>query len=199
MIDATGSTVGLAPLALSRRLACVLLAAGLAGWRGLAHADATTASALELQIKAAYLYKFAGFTEWPDGSFTQSDSALLIGVAGNDALAGQLDQIVAGRSVNGHPLAVRRLKRGEPPSGLHILFIGALDASGAADLLAQARTLPVLTVTDSAEGLGQGAMIAFLMAQERLRFDVALKAVNQARLRISARMLAVAHVVQGAT
>lgn len=199
MTDVSASTVGPAPLALSRRLACVLLAAGLAGWRGLAHAQASPATALELQIKAAYLYKFAGFTEWPEGSFAQSDSALLIGVAGHDALAAQLDQIVAGRSVNGHPLAVRRLKRGEPPSGLHILFIGALDASGAAELLAQSRALPVLTVTDSADGLGQGAMIAFLMAQERLRFDVALKAVNQSRLRISARMLAAAHLVQGAT
>lgn len=203
MIDAPGSSVGPAPLALSRRLACVLMAACLAGWRGTGQAQtqpqASTPAALELQIKAAYLYKFAGFTEWPDGSFAQNDSALLIGVAGHEALAAQLDQIVAGRSVNGHPLAVRRVKRGEALTSVHILFIGALDANGAAELLAQARNQPVLTVTDSADGLGQGAMIAFLMAQERLRFDVALKAVNQARLRISARMLAVAHQVQGAT
>ena len=201
MIDAPGSSVGPAPLALSRRLACVLMAASLAGWRSLALAQAlaSTPAALELQVKAAYLYKFAGFTEWPDGSFAQNDSALLIGVAGHDALAAQLEQIVAGRSVNGHPLAVRRVKRGESLTGLHILFIGALDGNGAPELLAQARTLPVLTVTESPDGLAQGAMIAFLMAQERLRFDVALKAVNQARLRISARMLSVARQVQGAT
>jgi hypothetical protein len=176
----------------------MLALVSLSGWRAHARAQ-NVASALELQVKAAYLYKFAGYTEWPEGSFAQSDSALVIGVAGHDALAGQLELVVAGRSINGHPLTVRRLKRGDSPAGLHILCTSAADRSAMIELLGQARALPILTVADDADGLAHGAMIAFLMAQDRLRFDVGLKPVNQARLRISARMLAVAHQVQGAT
>ncbi len=153
--------------------------------------------ALENQVKAAYLYKFASFTEWPAGTFARPDSPLLIAVAGNDAVARELEQIVAARTVAGHPVQVRRLKPGDSPAGVHMLYIGALERAAAAALLAQARSLPVLTVSDADDGLALGAMINFLIDQERLRFDVALRQVALGRLRISARMLAAAHKVEG--
>ncbi|HZV67455.1 MAG TPA: YfiR family protein [Telluria sp.] len=153
---------------------------------------------LERQVKAAYLYKFAGFVEWPEGSFARPDAPLQIGVAGNDALAEQIEQMVAGRSINGHPIAVRKLHRGEALAGLHILFVGALERSAAAELLAAARGQSLLTVTDSDDMAALGSMVNFVVADDRLRFQVALKAVAASRLRISARMLAAAYKVQGA-
>lgn len=190
------SPASAAALAPSRRLVCLLAAACLLG-AALAPAvvAAPASAALELQVKAAYLYKFAGFTEWPEGSFAQADSPLTIGVAGHEELAAQLDVITAGRVVNGHPVSVRRVKRGDSLAGLHILFVGPVDTAVAAELFGQARSLPLLTVADSADGLAQGAMIAFMMAADRLRFNVGLKSVTMARLRISARMLAVANQV----
>ncbi len=192
LIPTPASAAARAP---ARRLVCLLAAAFVLGAPSAASLAAPGAAALELQVKAAYLYKFAGFTEWPEGSFAQGDSPLTIGVAGHDELAAQLELITAGRSVNGHPVGVRRVKRGEPLTGLHILFVGPLDSAVSAELFGQARSLPLLTVADSANGLAQGAMIAFIMAADRLRFNVGLKPVNMARLRISARMLAVAHQV----
>jgi len=160
-------------------------------------ASAQAGRLLERQVKAAYLYKFAGFVEWPDGCFARADSPLVIGVAGADPVAEQLEIAVAGRNVNGRALQVRRLRLGDSLSGMHMLFVGAaLDRTSAMELLAASRGQPVLTVTDADESAGLGAMISFIIVDERLRFEVALKYAAAARLRISARMLQAALRVQ---
>jgi hypothetical protein len=153
-------------------------------------------SALERQVKAAYLYKFASFVEWPEGSFARPDSPLVIGVHGNDQLAAQVEQMVAGRAVNGHAIAVRRIKRGDSLAGLHILFTAGTDRSLAADVLSAARGQQCLTVSDAEEGLALGSMINFRIAEDKLRFEVAMRQVNLSQLKISARMLAAAWRVQ---
>jgi len=163
----------------------------------LAGAVFAQAGAGERQLKAVYLFRFAGFVEWPDGAFARPDSPLLVGVAGDDVLAVQVARVAAGRSVNGHPLAVRRLRRGDSPAGLHVLFVGAADRAAGAALLAAARRQPVLTVTDAEPA--SGAMVNFVAACQRLRFEVALAEVAPARLRISARMLSMARRVSGAS
>jgi hypothetical protein len=154
--------------------------------------------ALERQVKAAYLYKFAGFVEWPEGSFARPDSPLVIGVAGADALADQLEQTVAGRSAGGHPLQVKRLHKGEALAGVQILFVGAVDKGQLQELLASGQSQSVLTVSDSEEVHAQGSIINFVVADDKLRFEVALKQALAARIKISARMLSAAYRVQGA-
>ena len=172
----------------------------LAASVGIAQAEAAPAVPLERQVMAAYLYKFAGFVEWPEKSFARTDAPLLIGVAGSDVLAEQLERMVAGRSVNGHPVTVRRVERGESLGGVHILFIDrSLDRGVQADLLAAARGQSLLTVSNADDGLAQGFMISFVLTGDRLRFDVGLRQVGSSGLRISARMLAVAHRVQAAS
>ena len=108
---------------LSRRIVASCLAIGLLACTGIARAQPS----LESEVKAAYLYKFANFVQWPDGSFARADSVLQIGVAGNDALAEQLARVVEGRSVNGHAVVIRKVRRGESMAGLHIVFVGAQD------------------------------------------------------------------------
>ena len=158
-----------------------------------AHAEGTL---LERQVKAAYLYKFAGFVEWPEGSFARPDSPLVIGVMAADALAEQLEQIVAGHAVNGHPLLVKKLRKGEALVNMHMLFLGALDKAALQEVMAVSRDQPLLTVSDSQEVYAMGCIINFVVADERLRFEVALRPAAGARLRISARMLAAAYKVQ---
>lgn len=147
-------------------------------------------------MKAAYLVKFAGFVDWPASAFPRPDSLLLIGVAGNDALAAQLEQVATRRSVGGHPLAVRRLQRGDSPAGLHMLYGAGPDG---AMLLAGAPGLPLLTVSDAADAAADASagMIRFVVAEDRLRFEVALGQVAPSRLHISARLLAAALRVTG--
>jgi hypothetical protein len=162
-------------------------------------AQAAPQPPLERHLKAAYLYRFAGFVTWPGDAFVLPDSPLLIGVAGNDELAAEVAHMVAGRSVNGRALEVRRVLRGDSLAGLHILFIGKLERADLADLLGAARAYPLLTVSDSSEAAALGAMVNFVVVDRRLRFAVALAPVGAARLHISARMLAVARRVEVAS
>jgi hypothetical protein len=169
--------------------AVALLLACLAG--ALAHAD----EAGEVRIKAAFLYKFGGFIEWPPRAFAGADSAFTIGVVGSDAVAVELEQVAAGRTVQGRPIGGRRLKRGEPLAGLQVLFVGRGESARLGEILAAAKGQPLLVVTDSAETLPPGSMINFVAAEDKVRFDIALPPAERGELKISSRLLAVARRV----
>ncbi|MGZ8289887.1 MAG: YfiR family protein [Telluria sp.] len=173
------------------RFAWCLAALCMLAGAGAARAD----DPLEREIKAAYLYKFGSFVEWPEASFARPDSPLHIAVAGDDALADQLARTVAGRNVGGRPVSVRKLRSDEAPGAVHILFVSGQER-GAAELFKSVRGQPVLTVSDSEESLALGSMVAFVVSANKLRFLVAMPPVVPSRLRISARMLAAALRVQ---
>ena len=158
---------------------------------------AAFAQAGEVQIKAAFLYKFGGFVEWPPAAFARSDIPFTIGVIGADAVAAELEQITAGRSVQGRTVAVRRVRRGDPLTGLHVLFIGQQETARLAEILGGAKSQAVLVVTDSDNALTQGSMINFVAVDDKVRFDVALPPAERGQLRISSRLLAVARKVVG--
>jgi len=179
---------------LLRRAACAL-ALCLLAWSAPLHAQ--SGAPLERQVKAAYLYNFGTFVDWPEDSFERPDSPLQIGVAGNDALADQVEQMVAGRSVKGHAVVIRKIRRGDPLSGLHILYVGAQERAVMSEFFNAARGQSLLTVSDAEDGLALGSMVNFVVADDRLRFEVALPHVTPSRLRISARMLAAAYRVRG--
>ena len=122
-----------------RAVVCMLVLAGVVQARP-AVAD------VGRKLKAAYLVRVAAYVDWPDAVFARTDSPLVIGIAGDDALAEQAAQYMAGRRVHGHPLAVRRLGTGTPPPGLHVLFAAAGPAR--ARLLDAVHSQPVLTVCD---------------------------------------------------
>ncbi|MDP3651779.1 MAG: YfiR family protein [Rhodoferax sp.] len=157
---------------------------------------APPATEISRQVKAAYLYKFTSFAEWPSGAFANPTSPVVIGVMGDDTLAGELEQVVASRTVNGRPLSVRKLRRGEDSlDGVHMLFVGRVDKSRLAEMLATLKGRPILTVTDADDALTLGSMINFVVTGERLRFEVALATTEVSRIKISALMLAAAYRV----
>jgi hypothetical protein len=149
----------------------------------------------EIEIKATFLYKFGGFVDWPPDAFAAADSALTIGVLGADALASELERIVAGRSVQGRPLSVRRLKRNDPLAGLHVLFVGQGEGARLQEILQQALGRPLLVVTESEREQPSGSMINFVTVDDKVRFDIALAPAERGNLKISARLLAVARKV----
>jgi hypothetical protein len=169
----------------------IVVAAGVASPRpGQADAQAD-----EYRVKAAFLYKFGSYIEWPSGSFARTDSPVAIGVIAANTLADELAQIVAGRNVNGRPVLVRKLRPGDPIAGLHVLFIGRSDSGRLAEILAAARGRALLTVTESEEGLELGSMINFVVVEDKVRFDVAPPPPESGNLKISARLLGVARKV----
>jgi len=172
--------------------AMVISLAAMAPISALAQADRT---APETQIKAAFLYKFSAFVEWPPKAFTRPDSPFTIGVIGADELAAELEQIVKGRTVLERAVVVRRMRRGEPVAGIQMLFIGQAEGARLAEILAIAKGQSVLTVTESEDALSHGSMINFVFVDDKVRFDVALPQAERGALRISARLLAVARKV----
>jgi hypothetical protein len=162
----------------------------------LLDARAQRAEASESSVKAAFLYKFANYIEWPPAAFATPASPMVIGVVGADEIGAELDRIVPGRAVNGHPVSVKRVREGDPLRGIHLLFIGKGQGS-LAQLLRSAQGQSVLTVTETDRGLEMGSAINFVPAGERIAFEVSLEAAEKSGHRISSRMLSVARRVLG--
>lgn len=186
---------------LRRRLSgwALLCAAALCGQQGLlpqARADnVATSPALERRVKAAFLYKFLGYAEFPPGAFVDAASPVTIGVVGADELAAEVARIVSGRTVNNRPILVRVLRESELGTPVHLLFIGGYD-SGKVGRLVRAATNALLVVTECDGGLQQGSAINFRIVDERVRFDVALDAAERNGIKLSSRLLTVANRVQ---
>ncbi len=98
----------------------------------------------ESQVKAAFLYNFASFVVWPG----PSDGPLVIGIAGDDAFAEIVGQVVRGRKVNNREFQTRRVKSADDPSGCHMLYVGVMRPHDAAELMERVRG-PVLTVGET--------------------------------------------------
>jgi hypothetical protein len=184
------------PRALRCLLVCGLLLLGGTGFNCLAQ---TPASAAEYQVKAAFLFKFLGFVEWPAQAHERTDSPLLIGVMGADALSEALGAVVANRAMNGRAVHVRRLRPGDSLAGVHLLFLGRDENVRASDLIGAAKGRPLLMVTESDTAFAGGSAINFVLEDNKVRFDVALRPVEQANLKISSRLLAVARRVVAAS
>lgn len=150
--------------------------------------------ASEASVKAAFLYKFASYVEWPAATLPNPPSPFVFGVVGSDDVASELERIVPGKSVQGHPAVVRRVKEGEPLSGVHVLFIGR-GQSNLSALLRASQQPGVLTVTESERGLEMGSAINFVVSGDRVGFEVSVPSAEANGLKISSRMLNVARRV----
>lgn len=150
----------------------------------------------ESAVKAAFLYKFGSFVDWPTGTFARPDSPFVIGVMGDDAVAVDLEQLVAGRTLEGKPVVARRVS--DPAtSDFHVLFLGKQRGDARVrEALAQVKG-PVLVVTDLENGLRAGSVINFSADEGRVRFSISLAAAEARSLKLSARLLAVAQAVEG--
>lgn len=159
---------------------------------GIAHAENSAAA-----IKTAFVYNFAKFVEWPANAFADERSPLELCVSGL-ALEGRL-QLLEGREAQGHPIRIRALSGREALAGCHILVLGDQGAAERAQLLQAAGRGPVLTIADSGEFPREGGMIGLFVAANRVQFSVNLGAAQGAGLRMSARLLQLAHSVHGGT
>lgn len=151
---------------------------------------------VEREVKAAYLYKFGSYVQWPESVFRAADAPLRIGVIAADRLSVDLARAVIGRSVNGRPVSVQRLAPNEAvPADVNVLFIGReLAEPQRVRILAGLRGRPVLTVTEAGAG-GWGGIINFVVVDGRVRFEIAPRVAGAGSLTISARLLAAAYRV----
>jgi YfiR/HmsC-like len=151
----------------------------------------------EYQIKAAFLYKFCLYVEWPATAFAAADSPIVLGLAAPDDMIGAVENAIRGRVINGRQLQLRRIDTASDLAGLHLLFIARPEPAYLTQWEARAQGLPLLLVTESAAGLDGGIGINFAVQDNRVRFDVGLDAASRNGLRLSAQLLKVARTVRG--
>jgi YfiR/HmsC-like len=165
------------------------------GFKSLAQPSVPRAS--EQTVKAAFLYKFAEYVDWPEAAEAQPDGAFTIAVLGSGALADDLARMTVDRTVNKRPIRVRLLTADEAIDDVQVLFITDDQRDRLAALLAPIRSRPILTVTESEGALADGSIINFTVSGDRVRFEISLDAADSHRLHLSSRLLAVAeHVYQ---
>lgn len=174
----------------TRRALCLLAGAAACALAAVAHAQ----QAAEATVKAAFLYKFAGYVEWPDSALLPAGAPFTIGIVGADDIAAELERLVPGRAVLNRAVAVRRMKEGQALKGVHLLFLGRSEANPR-PMLRAAQQQGTLAVTETERGLDMGSAINFVHLDDRVGFEVSLDAAEKSGLRISSRMLAVARRV----
>jgi hypothetical protein len=154
-------------------------------------------SVAEYQVKAAYLFNFLKFVEWPEDSFADPLAPIVIGVVGDDPFGSALPQVTMGKTVQGRDLVIHLYKAGENLHGAHILFISASEKKKLPAILAGLHGSSVLTVSDFAGFLDAGGMIQFMSENDRVRFGINADAAGRARLKVSSKLLSLAKVVGG--
>lgn len=150
----------------------------------------------ESQVKAAYLYNFAKFVEWPPGMFPDSESPAVICVVGDDRMSEVLERAVSGKKVNGRAVKVQRPHLAEEFKACHILYIGFGDRDHIAEMLGDLRGSSVLTVGQSGQFISLGGMINLAFKNARIELEIDPDASNAVGLKISSRLLVVARLVK---
>ncbi len=148
----------------------------------------------ESQVKAAYLYNFGKFVTWQVDRIAVSDSIEMC-VLGKDPFGSILDSTVAGESIDGRKITVKRMSRVQDAAQCRILFVSSSEENRLRSILADAQRLGMLTVSDIPHFAEQGGIIEFVTQQDKIRFEVNRGAAEQSHLVLSSQLLKVASKV----
>lgn len=172
---------------LKRAVAALVLVACVAG----ASAGAQEVEP-EYELKAAFLYNFVKFVEWPSEAFAGARSPLTICIYGTDPFGDSLDGVVRGESLGERGLLVQRPESLEELRDCQVLFVSRSERPRMAEVLASVEHAPVLTVGDTDGFLRAGGMINFVLEENKVRFLINQEAAERSHLRISSRLLRLA-------
>jgi hypothetical protein len=151
----------------------------------------------EYQIKATYLFNFGRFVTWPESTAEGKNDSFGVCVLGQDPFGSTLDSIFAGETLDGKPVAIRRLAKPQDAADCHILFISSTEESHLKMILAALDAPGTLTVSDMPGFADRGGMIQFVFEGNRIRFEVNLTSAQSSKLVLSSELLKVASTVKG--
>lgn len=149
----------------------------------------------EYQLRAAFLFQFPSYIEWPSASFTEASDPVVVGVFEAEAFANELLEMSSTVQSGSRKLVVRTLQRADSTQGLNILFVGQPATRASEPLLEDALKRAILTVTDAPARRPNGSVINFAIIDDRVGFDVSLAMAEQAGLQVSSRLLQIARKV----
>ena len=172
-----------------RSLVAALVAVAAVLVCGRDAANASDTADVEIRIKAAFVYNFARFVEWPARSHTGS---MRIAILGQGELGSPLAEAIRGKTANGRTIEVARISAVTEADCCEILVIERSESKHVREIVQALAGRPVLTVCDGASGFRDGVMIAFQLFEEAVRFQINQEAVERAGLKISSQLLKVA-------
>lgn len=153
----------------------------------------------EYEVKAAFLYNFARFVEWPDRSFASAQSDFTICVLGSDPFGRTLDDALEGKTIGSRRVKLERVKDAARSRQCQIVFVSPSDGGRLPEIIDQLRGASVLVVGET-DGFAQaGGTVQFTLDEDRVRFTINPDAAERAGLRLSSKLLALAKIVHDDT
>ena len=174
----------------------LLLLATLLVTLGTDRSSADADSDREYAVKAAYIYNFAKFVEWPADAFARPDSPFVIGIIGKDPFGSVIDKAVQGKTIDGRSFTVVRLKLDQDLKQCQILFVSASEKDKISRLFSDLKGAPVLTVGETPQFASRGGIINFKIENGTVRFEINPDAAKRAHLTISSKLLSLARIVK---
>lgn len=156
---------------------------------------AQTKPPTEYQIKAAFLYNFAKFVDWPPAAFTDSKQ-LLICIYGPDPFGSVLDDALLGKSVGGRRVSLGRAMQFQGLGGCQVVFVSVAERESTTDLVNRMKGRAVLLVGESDDFAASGGTIQFTREDNHVHFVINPDAADRAGLKINSKLLALAKVVR---
>lgn len=159
-------------------------------------AQPATAQSRESDLKAAFVFNFSQFVEWPTNSFASTNAPFVIGVLGgsNDFLK-TLNDLVHNEKTAGHSMSVRASRSINDLKDCQIVYVSSSEAPRIREIMDQLRDRPVLTVSDIDDFIEQGGIIRLYTAKNKMRMRISLDSAARAKLTISSKLLRLAEVV----
>jgi hypothetical protein len=173
-----------------RLLAAGLLPASLGA--GVGHAQTASASAL----KAAFVFNFVRFTDWPAETTGPVSSPLVVCMLEAGNVAEEFRQISRGRTPSGRPIEIRVTRKDDQLRSCHALYVSGLDQKQSDQLIASLNDTSVLTISDDERFAERGGLVNFVLQNNTMGFAVNVAAVQRSRLQLSAKVLALARIVR---
>lgn len=146
----------------------------------------------DYQVKAAYIYNFAKFVQWPQSAFSGAAAPIRFCILNDHAFEQELNQIVKGKAIAGHAVDVIQVQDGEQARACHVLFVNSAHGRQMRQIVDALHQASVLTVGETEDFIEEGGIITFVVLEERVQFEVNHRAAHDAGLYISARLLGVA-------
>jgi hypothetical protein len=148
----------------------------------------------EYQVKAAFIFNFTQFVEWPDSAFSSSDAPFVIGVMNRDPFDGALEEAMDGKSVGHHPISIKHFDSPNDINGCELLFVPADRDDSLSAIFGKLGKSSVLTVGETDAFMASGGQFRFYIDGNRIRFEVDPDAVDGAGLKVSAKLMKLARI-----
>lgn len=147
------------------------------------------------ETKSEMLWNIAKFVQWPEAALANSKGQIVFTILGEDDLAAELANLLSSKTINGKPVFVRFARRAQDARGSQILYVAASETEHMETVLMEVAGAPVLTVADTPAFAASGGMVGFAEDAGKVRFEINLGHAERSGLRISAKLLALARVV----